>query len=175
MTIAGYGLGGTGETGEDPEKYPFGTRRTGMNFYDDYFSALGVTPPGTVLGYDFDDGTALHNAFAYFGVNSNTGLGQNEALIARGDSGGPSFLDGRIVGIHSFTGWGGQPPDNDGVYLNSSFGEFGADARVSLYADYIDSVIAPVPEPATGALVFLVITLAAARKGIKRKKTAGPV
>ena len=74
-------------------------------------------------------------------------------MVAPGDSGGPSFMDSILVGIHSFINT--SPADGDAI-INASFGELGADTRVFIYADWIDRrVAAAVPEP--GA-VWLLLT-----------------
>ena len=83
---------------------------------------------------------AANDAYGvFFGIN-DLGLGDDEVNSASGDSGGPIFIDGKIAGV---TSWGftpGTPPDVlSGV--NSSFGEFSSDARVSINAAWIDSIV----------------------------------
>ena len=51
------------------------------------------------LTFDFDSGTPDDNVFG-----DSAGLGAQESFTGRGDSGGPAFLDGKIVGIVSFGG-----------------------------------------------------------------------
>ena len=145
-TLVGYGFSGTGTTGVNAGIFPFGVKREGLNRYDEDGALFGAFPADAFLSYDFDDGTPIHDAFGYLGLTPDLGLGPNEVFAAPGDSGGPSFLHGRIAGIHSFTGWPGSPPDIDGLLFNSSFGELGADTRVSSYAGFIDRATA-VPEP----------------------------
>src|SRR5690606_2556212 len=69
-----------------------------------------------------------------------TGLGQDEGLIAPGDSGGPAFIDGQIAGIASYIASLSRDnihPDIDRT-INSSFGELGFWQRVSHYQQWID-------------------------------------
>ena len=151
MTLAGYGFGGTGATGYDPINYPLGTLRVGENQYD------GVSPSGDLL-FDFDDGTAAHDA-----LGSGLGLGAAEAFIAPGDSGGPSFIGGQIAGVHSFVARLPNQPnrsntDVDSV-LDSSFGEFAGDAGVANARGFLQAFADPVPEPKTMFLVGVGLVL----------------
>ena len=150
---AGYGRTGTGDTGDDIVS---GTKHAGQNLYDalgDVFDTVGgIDPiPGSQLAYDFDNGLVANDAFDFFdsslsgGNLADLGVGANEVMSAPGDSGGPSFINGLIAGV---TSWGltlerrgGPPPRTSDVdkQLNSSFGEFGFDTRVSFHADWVDS------------------------------------
>lgn len=163
---------GQGATGADPAAYPFGTKRAGLNVCDSLadliLEAVGFVrgvdfAPGAMLAYDFDNGDPANDAFGYFFGIAETGQGEDEVMSALGDSGGPVLIDGAIAGITSyglrlFTLFG-DTSDVDGV-LNSSFGEFGVDMRVSYYADFIYGVLgvsAPggsVPAPAPLALIL---------------------
>jgi len=160
---AGYGLSGTGNTGAT---LPAGTKRSGMNTYDalgDVFSGvLDSTPlPGAQLAFDFDDGTNTHDAFGFFdnflgaGNLNDTGLGNDEVMSSQGDSGGPTFINGQIAGVTSYglrlTNFLGRTSDIDSE-LNSSFGEFGIDTRVSFYADWIDANLSIAPPFIAGDL-----------------------
>ncbi len=160
--IAGYGRQGTGATGSVANT--FGTRRQGLNRVD--------AIQGSTLLFDFDSGSIDQSLFG-----TDLGEGLNEVGIAQGDSGGPTLIGGRIAGVHSYLGCAGSngfcftPPDVDGT-LNSSFGEYFGDTRVSVYANWIQSVIdapAEIPEPATfaGSLVALGAVIAAARRNRK--------
>lgn len=136
--------------------------------FKDYI-ADGRAPQDVYLG-DFDNGLAANDAlcrltFATLGGSPiwlgtdaerpcDTGLGINEVLTAGGDSGGPSFIAGRIAGITSFgisfgTGFFGDIRAG----LNSSFGEINGMTRVDINVDFINAAV--VPEPATLALVGL--------------------
>ena len=141
---AGYGQSGTGTTGATLSD---GTKRSGQNRYEsllDIFDGTIYGPdtvaPGAHLVYDFDNGISANDAFGWWFNVHDLGLCNSEVMTAPGDSGGPTFIDGRIAGVTSFR----QGFTNESDILsgpNSSFGEFGVDMRVSTYAAWIDSVV----------------------------------
>ena len=158
---AGYGLSGYFSSGTDRSTYPFGTERNGQNTYDAFadtmYVALGLTSgadfnPEAIYQFDSDDGNSSHDAFGFFFGISDLGLGNNEVMSASGDSGGPTILNGELVGV---TSYGitlefsrGPPPrtsdcttEGKSPILDSSCGEFAGDTRVSYYADFIASVL----------------------------------
>jgi len=161
---AGYGRTGWGQNGDVVSS---GTKHDGRNCYDDSSDNLlsnfnrATTIPNAVLQYDFDrnldvddDGISdiVDAAGAHFG-QVHIGLGSDEVNSAPGDSGGPSFnLQGKITGITSYgmsVTLNNNNPDIDNS-LNSSFGEYSGDTRVSLFAGWIDSVLnssTPLPPP----------------------------
>ena len=160
---SGYGLSGFFSTGDDSSTYQFGIKRDGQNKYDaladTMYVALGLSPgvgfiPGAIYQFDSDDGTSPHDAFGFFFGISNLGLGDDEVMSASGDSGGPTILNGELVGITSYgislEFRGGPPPRTSDCHLNvvkgvnhpdSSCGEFAGDTRVSHYTEFIDSVL----------------------------------
>lgn len=151
----GYGLTGTGDTGASSG---FGTKRTGVNLYDDHadtmWKALHYKPgrqftPGSQLQYDFDNGKSTNDAFGFFFQEPQLGLGTNEVSSAPGDSGGPTFSRDTssnliVTGITSYgirlSSVTGQTSDIDST-LDSSFGEFSGDTSVAYYSSFIDSVL----------------------------------
>ena len=146
----GYGRSGNGNDGA---VISFGDKRNGQNQYDDVadtmLKALGLKPrahfvPGSVLQYDFDNGLTNNDAFGFFFNNNNLGLGSAEVNSASGDSGGPAIHNGKIIGITSYgitlTYNDGRTSDINGI-LDSSFGEFSGDTRVSKYASFIDESV----------------------------------
>lgn len=155
---AGYGLSGKGETGYDANNYPFGTKRNGLNLYDDthdtMMQAIGKSNfvPGAVVQSDFDNGNAANDGFCVFFDNCDLGKGSGSELSAApGDSGGPTFTpstvsvdNGSVTGITSYgirlQTIGGTTSDVDNE-LNSSFGEFTGDTRVSHYAAFIEAAL----------------------------------
>lgn len=155
---AGYGRSGNGNDGD---VLPSGTKRDGQNKYDDVadtmLKALRLLPnmhfvPGSVLQYDFDNGLSQNDAFGFFFDNSDLGLDHPEVNSAPGDSGGPTLTSGVITGITSYglrlsTIFGATSDVDD--ELNSSFGEFSGDTRVSKYASFIDGVLLIPPPPLT--------------------------
>lgn len=149
FTLVGYGKPGTGTAGAlgtysgDPLRQKasnqfdadIGTLKTSLG------PALAWRPAaGTQLVADFDDGTHSHDALGRLIAKSGTGVGQNEGLIAPGDSGGPAFLGQQVAGIASYTTSlesAVAHPDSDTVG-NSSYGEIAAWQRVSAYQQWID-------------------------------------
>jgi hypothetical protein len=136
--LVGYGYGGQGGT---PNNADSGIKRRGQNRYE----MLGVglkAPFGTstsdVLVYDFDSGQAANDTLGvYFGLYNN-GLGSAEASSTFGDSGGPSFINGRIAGIVMGGVTGLTTDAVPGT--NASFGELAFDTRVSSYVSWIQQI-----------------------------------
>ncbi len=149
-SMYGYGMYGTGTTGS--VFAPDNQNRTGQNVYEATGDILGRA--SDLLVYDFDNGLAANDAFgALFGMN-NLGLGTREVNSAPGDSGAPIFINGLVAAVVTGGETPGVPPDVT-AGVDSSFGEFSWDTRVSVYADWIDNVIqANTPE-------FLVNTIVA--------------
>ncbi len=137
----GYGQVGSGLTGTFTAQPTTTTLHEGWNVFDTTGVTIGFE--STQLCADFDDGTALHDAFgSIFGINDTDATlvaQKKEAITDHGDSGGPALIDGKIAGIES----GGtpidpSPPDIDGS-LDSSFGELDVETRISSFASWIDS------------------------------------
>jgi len=139
IDVVGYGRGGTGATGETSGS---GTRRWGQNEAEGSLPGAGLGGSATLL-FDFD-GAGINSLPAAYGIPSSSGLGPGEEVsLMSGDSGGPSFRNGKIVGIHS------------GVALYGTtmglYGDISLDTRVSSYAGQIDDLLAA--EPGTEGLV----------------------
>jgi hypothetical protein len=90
----------------------------------------------------------------------------NEVDIGPGDSGGPSFYNGQIIGVHdvvaciSATDSGPcLDPPSQSPSLNSSFGQFFGDTSVSSAAAWIESE-EETPEPTSCSLVLLGLAVA---------------
>jgi len=163
---AGYGLSGFFSSGTDSSTFPFGTKRDGQNKYDAFadtmYLALGLTSgvdfiPEAIYQFDSDDGNSSHDAFGFFFGIANLGLGNDEVMSAPGDSGGPTILNGELVGVTSYgitlEFFRGPPPRTSDCttigpssVLDSSCGEFAADTRVSHYTEFIDSVLNAEPD-----------------------------
>jgi secreted trypsin-like serine protease len=142
--LAGYGQSGTGSQGN---VLPWGTLRQGLNRYDGFWDMSGYP-----YALDFDNGFAANDALGKrYGVN-DLGTGTSEVDLAFGDSGGPSFIDGKIAGVHSFIDTFGMQYGDIDSKLNSSFGEVAGDMRVAAYSGWIDNVTA-VPLPPTFLLL----------------------
>jgi len=173
-TKVGYGRSGNGAVGDILD---VGTKRAGRNLYDADGSLRSVYFGGAttgILGYDFDNGQTENDAFGFFFDIPNLGLGNVEVAGAPGDSGSPTFINGQIAGLTSFRETI-FAVDEDNIIessdvdfqLNSSFGEFTYDTRVSVYADWIDQEIGIVPEP-TSILGSLLIGLGFIKSSVIR-------
>ena len=182
----GFGRGGHGTVGSTVGIVgpPFpSTKRFGQNRYESIglgaapFSVGGITNNDTQLTYDFDNGTAGNDAYAFFfgGGFANTGLGAGtEANSAGGDSGGPTFVNEggtmKIAGVTSYglrLAFGGGVTSDVNGGIDSSFGEFSVDARVGNASinNFITSTAA-VPEPSPFLFWSLLALAIGARKRI---------
>jgi hypothetical protein len=146
ILLAGYGETGNGTTGVTGG---FGTLRQGQNQY------IG-------LGGDVFTGWSNDLLVGQFVEDSDI---PNEVDIGPGDSGGPSFYDGQIIGVHdvvaciSATSSGPcTDPPSASPLLNSSFGQFFGDTSVSSSASWIESE--ETPEPASCSMVLLGLAVA---------------
>lgn len=154
FTKVGYGYIGTGSEGQDEESNSEGRRYAGKNRYealidllkDSTVSDFSELVLGSQLIFDFDDGSTKHDTFGrHFPALADKGLGTNESATGSGDSGGPSFINGKIAGVSS---WGYSDRgffttnigDIDAIDDNGSFGEISGDTRVSFYASWIDEI-----------------------------------
>lgn len=143
----------------------FGEEVDGISWWDGLINGAGIIDPFN----DIEKLVVVPN-FSIF----KPGVGEDEGLIAGGDSGGPSFVNGLIAGVHSF-GTSLNPDFCDGTAdeqvfnmvdqicgNNSSFGDIAGDTNVALYASWIKVAI---PEPASMALFgFGLAGLMAARR-----------
>lgn len=170
-----YQVAGWGERasngGAQASDGPFGLAlRVGNNLWDATFAPFApflpnqpVTPRNDILVSDFDDGTPAHNGwvvhFPSLGL-TNAGVA-NEVTFAPGDSGGPSFLAGRVAGITSFSATFAPP-------VRGAFGEFNGVTRISSHIIWINqnAGTSQVPEPATFGMVGVAcyLTWAARRR-----------
>ena len=174
--MAGFGTTTTGDKGKaNWDEYPFA--HYGYNEWDvtdkvmnDTLAAAipGWTPGDNTYGEtyvaDFDNGKALNNALGrlankYDGSwTSSKGLGDVEALIAGGDSGGGDFVwngsEWLVSGVHSY-GWGicDLPGCDVKKGTNSSYGDIMGSTGVFSHEAWISSIVA-VPEPETYALML---------------------
>ena len=128
---------------------------TGQNFF-------GTASIGQSILADFDNGLAANDMSCrlggFFGTTQfcNLGLGIREVSSAGGDSGGPQFINGRIVSLTSYglsfgTGFGDLVPG-----LQSSFGELNGFVPTSIHSAFIGrSAFGAIPEPATWAMLIM--------------------
>lgn len=156
LLIAGFGYGGTGTTGGDPTNYPQnGALRAGNNTYVADGSVAGWSP-SLLIGQFYDANTPSTNGFGIANPYSSS----TEVDIAPGDSGGPSFYNGQIIGVHDLltcfsdpnnVNDCGTPPSINGN-VGSYYGELFGDTSTAANAAWITAQ--EVPEPATLGLLF---------------------
>lgn len=156
FTKVGYGYLGTGAEGQDESSNAATRRYAGQNRYDAVIDILKNSTEsdfaelvlGSQLLFDFDNGRPTHDALGrHFPKLADIGLGEMEIGTGNGDSGGPSFIGGKIAGISS---WGYSDrgffrenvADIDKIDDNGSFGEIFGDTRVSFYIPWIEKNMA---------------------------------
>ena len=184
FNVAGYGRLGSGASGDTLVS---GRLRTGENRYDfrwgdDAFGGtftngfFGTADISWSLVADFDSGQASNDVGCRLasevglpaGTFCDTGLGNLEAGVARGDSGGPNFVGGRVTAVNSYIlSFGTGLGDVDGS-LNSSFGEFSGFVPTYLHASFIQASM--VPEP--GSWLMLTAGLAGMGFVARRRRAA---
>lgn len=130
---------------------------TGRNFF-------GTAQIGQSIIADFDNGLAANDMSCRlggaFGLTSsqfcNLGLGISEVSSAGGDSGGPQFINGKLVSLTSYglsfgANFGDLVPG-----LQSSFGELNGFVLTSIHSDFIGrSAFGAIPEPTTWAMLII--------------------
>lgn len=153
MTMVGYGVPGTGASGDSTTFMAAPIRQKASNTFDADAADLKIklgsimswTPKaGTQLIADFDNGSTTQDALGRLIGKSGLGLGNSEGMITSGDSGGPAFINGKVAGIASYItslSQGSVHPDVDTTANNSSYGEIGAWQRVSSYQQPLDQAI----------------------------------
>lgn len=179
-TVAGYGESGTGAEGS---VLPHGTKRAGKNRFDALGEAFRMvqgredTLEGALLALDFDSGRKANDASGMFADAPDLGFGPDEAFAGPGDSGGPTFLDGKVAGVHShisqFKGLDGLTPDIDDEFFTSTFGEVMFDTRVSRYAEWIDRTVisaVAIPLPLAVWMGLATLGLAVCTAGRHRRR-----
>lgn len=119
LEIAGYGGRGDGVTGDQGGD---GNKRSATN-------RVASTQDGTKLYVDFDSGQPEHDTLGDGATPTS-----REGMAVPGDSGGPWFAGGaQIAGVFSSLEFFGDPA--------GKFGDRSLAMRVSVFANWIDSVI----------------------------------
>lgn len=174
--IMGYGTTTVGSSAVNSHWGDWGYGHWGRNTADVLGSVFNHTlwgdapsPWGEEYVADYDsvlDGDRhntlqrIANAYGSGAWSSGTGLGNEEALIAGGDSGGPDFVwsgsEWLISGVHS---WGWQIcPDAWGCDLSksnaASWGDLSGSTAVFSHAAWIQGITSAVPEPQPGSLLL---------------------
>ena len=169
--LAGYGYGGTGETGYDGGAWPYGTLRAGTNKY-----VITGTPIGdssrVLLGQVYNPNDSTTNVLQAFSPY----FASDAATVAPGDSGGPTFRAGQLVGVHDtigcFSAPNGTSCQNGSPDPNSSWGQFFEDTSVSANYAWINQQV--VPEPSTIGL-FLAGAALLGVGGLRRSRSFSKV
>ncbi|MYM29947.1 trypsin-like serine protease [Duganella sp. CY15W] len=200
--MAGYGTTSRGGSNVDPNWNDSAWGHYGYNTFDidsktfnkvgDQATGWGYDPafyaPGTTYMSDYDDGTAAHNTLGRIaGASGNawtsgTGLGNSEALIAGGDSGGGDFVwNGKEWLLSAVHSWGWQGSDacsyfslngcDSSTKNSSSFGDLSGSTATFSHIGWINSVTA-VPEPETYAMMVSGLALVGLASRRRRAKTA---
>jgi hypothetical protein len=165
ILLAGYGQTGTGTTGATGG---FGTLRQGHNRYDALGAAVFTGWSNNMLMGDFDNGTTTNNALGTTDADI-----PDEVDLGFGDSGGPSFYNSQIIGVHDLIACYSETdsgpctvPPSVSTSDSSYFGQLFADTGISAAnASWIESE--ETPEPASCSLVLLGLAVA----GFFRRRT----
>jgi len=175
FNVFGYGNTGAGGTGTNILSIT-GRLRQGENrfdfrwgdadwngVWDGAFDNPNLPAAQTAFSYlsDFDNGNTANDASCLLAASEslggakycNTGVGLREVGLGGGDSGGPSFINGRIASVNSYGLSFGTAFGDAVAGLNSSFGEFSGYVPVYIHADFINAAL--VPEPGTYGLMAL--------------------
>jgi len=174
VLLAGYGYGGDGDTGANSAGYPFGTLREGSNVFEgdgaDFFGWSSQLLVGQLFQPcdSISQSTCPTNALDV----SNPYWSSDESITSHGDSGGPAFYDGQIIGVtdlgicltSSSDSSDCATPPSVNASNDSYFGEMFADTSVADNLDFIEGV----PEPGTIALMICALVCLAGRRIVRR-------
>jgi hypothetical protein len=152
VVLAGWGLTGTGTTGANSG---YGSLRAGMNEYLANGTVFGWSS-AVLIGQFVDPNNAGPGAGSTNALHAaNPYLGADQVDIAHGDSGGPTFFNGMLAGVHDVIICADDPngsgdcavPPSVNPLNNSYFGQLFGDTSVSSNVAWIQAQI--VPEPAS--------------------------
>jgi V8-like Glu-specific endopeptidase len=152
--IAGYGITGTGATGANGS---YGSLNAGENVYvttGAHFSWSSTL----LIGEFYDSSNPSTNALGSI-LDPSPYAAADQVDISHGDSGGPSFYNGFLIGVHDLgicytTGNVCSVPPAINSSNNSYFGDLYADVSVASNSSWIlAQEVVSTPEPATGALM----------------------
>ncbi len=157
IAMAGFGFTGTGDTGETSLD---SLLRVGENTYYANGGYLGVAT--SMLVGDFSNGTVANNPLG-------APTFADEVDIGHGDSGGPSFYNGQLIGIHDIIDCESATPTSaclspPSVHASTNpdsyYGEFFGDSSIQANATWIQANTAT-PEPSSWLLVLSAVPLLA--------------
>lgn len=145
INLAGYGGSGDGINGVTGGASS-SIRRIGQNRLDVLLVDDDGGTADEIFLFDFDGPDAGSNVFG-LDIPANLTLGSSvEAQFAGGDSGSPVFVNDsgiwKLAGIAAFNGSETGLPGS-----NVLFGAIGGGMVVASYVPWIESAMAPVPEP----------------------------
>jgi secreted trypsin-like serine protease len=148
LVLAGFGQSGTGASGASGT-YDYGNLRAGTNEYATTGATFGWSS-NLLIGQFYDGSNSSTNALSLATPYSSSA----EVDTAHGDSGGPTFYNGQIIGVHDVGFCLGSsvcntPPSVSGTN-NSYYGQLFGDVSVAGSLAFIQS-----PEPASAVLIFL--------------------
>lgn len=102
-----------------------------------------------------DTACQIADAVGAAGFGCNTGIGALEVGVAGGDSGGPQFINGKLVSVTSYGLTFGTDFGDFRDGLNSSWGEFNGFVPLFIHKDFIiNSLNGAIPEPASWAMML---------------------
>jgi hypothetical protein len=165
--LAGWGVTGTGITGNVGG---YGTLRAGLNEYLTNGTTFGWSST-LLIGQFYQAGNPSSNALHVANPYSSA----DEVDIGHGDSGGPTFFNGMLAGVHDVIVCQDDPmnsslcamPPSINTSNDSFFGQMFGDTSVASNVSWIQAQIAT-PEP--GTLLLCGAALAAAiirRRGLR--------
>ena len=162
LVLAGFGVSGTGATGIS-SAYPYDFLRAGTNVYE----TNGADPllgwsPNLLMGQFYDVNNPSTNALGVANPYSSS----DEVDIAHGDSGGPTFYNGQVIGIHDLgaclTAQNSstclQPPSISSDANLSTYGQLFGDVSVSGNLAFLEGQLVPEPESVILIGIGLVLT-----------------
>ena len=162
ITVVGFGYTGSGTTGMTTDD---GQRRVGQNEYNITGNQdnLGWSANMLVASFAGTTGAQTYDYFANTPYAGGNDALANEVDLGFGDSGGPSFYNGQIIGVHDVLDCAGttsctSPPSyGGGASPDSYYGEIFGDTSAEAYAGWINSQLTP--EPGTWMLCALAIPI----------------
>jgi secreted trypsin-like serine protease len=165
VTLVGYGGGGDGVNGVTSGANA-AVKRVGQNKVDGLLADDDGGSTQEIFLFDFDGADAASNVYGG-AIAANLTLGATlEAQFAGGDSGSPVFVNDngvwKIAGIAAFNGSTTALPGS-----NVLFGAIGGGTVVASYTPWIETAMAPVPEPHAWLMLLAGIGLIGVRYKMK--------
>ncbi|AXS80121.1 trypsin-like serine protease [Dechloromonas sp. HYN0024] len=148
LTLVGYGDSGNGDTGITSAFANPSVKRVGENNADFFAARVDGSIAKAIYYFDFDGPSAATNI-----IGGRTLGNSLETSLASGDSGSPAFVrdasgNWLLAGVNTFR-----------FGTTTSFGNGGGGQLIAPYANWIDSVMAPVPEPSPASMLLSALGL----------------